>query len=229
MVKSTSRKKPSKETDIERWLAAAPVLRMKGTGQDSFSETNSSRRGSVSGTRAVFLVGFMGAGKTSVGRVLGRILGWRFDDLDDLIQAREGRNIETIFRDSGETEFRRAEHDALRKLLSELDASPRVVALGGGAFVQPENAKLLEEAKFPSVFLDAPVDELFQRCQMQPVERPLRRDRDQFRSLYETRKGFYQKAFLRIDTSEKNVEMIAAEIATNLGLGPLPGETGVTK
>jgi shikimate kinase len=202
---------------------------MKGTGQDSFSETNSSHRGSVSGTRAVFLVGFMGAGKTSVGQVLGRILGWQFDDLDDLIQAREGRSIETIFRDSGEAEFRRAEHDALRQLLTELDTSPRVVALGGGAFVQPENAKLLDEAKFPSVFLDAPVDELFHRCQMQPVERPLRRDQDRFRSLYETRRASYLKAFVRIDTAGKNLEMIAAEIATYLGLGPFPDETGVTK
>jgi len=68
--------------------------------------------------RAVILVGFMGAGKTSVGRALGGRLGWRFQDLDERVQAREGRSVADIFRESGETEFRRAEHAALRELLA---------------------------------------------------------------------------------------------------------------
>ena len=63
---------------------------------------------------SVFLVGFMGAGKSSVGRALGQRLNWIFEDLDDRIQAREGRTVAEIFRDSGESEFRRAEHAALR-------------------------------------------------------------------------------------------------------------------
>ncbi len=67
--------------------------------------------------KAVFLVGFMGAGKTSVGRSLSRRLGWDFEDLDDRIQARAGRSIAEIFRDLGETEFRRLENAALRELL----------------------------------------------------------------------------------------------------------------
>ena len=92
--------------------------------------------------------------------------------------------IEQIFRESGEAEFRRAEHAALRELLADLDSSPRVVALGGGAFVQAENAALLAEAAVPVVFLDAPVEELFRRCQQEPVERPLRRNLEEFRQLY---------------------------------------------
>jgi len=171
----------------------------------------------------------MGAGKTSIGSVLAKNLGWRFDDLDDLIQSQKGRSIEAIFRESGEAEFRRAEHEALRHLLSEPDGSPRVVALGGGAFVQPENAQLIEDAGFPSVFLDAPTDELFERCQMQLIERPLRRDKNQFQKLYEARRTSYLRALVRIETSGKNLEAIAAEITTKLGLTFVPGETGVAK
>src|SRR2546428_2697763 len=90
--------------------------------------------------RTVFLVGFMGAGKSSVGRALSLQLGWPFEDLDERIQAREGRTIEQIFQQSGEAEFRRAEHAALRELIADLGSSPRVVALGGGTFVQTGNA-----------------------------------------------------------------------------------------
>ncbi len=78
------------------------------------------RRSSV-----VCLVGFMGAGKTSVGRNLGHRFGWPFDDLDERIEARETRSIEEIFRDSGEMLFRRAETAALRELLDEIGALRR--------------------------------------------------------------------------------------------------------
>jgi len=69
---------------------------------------------------SVFLVGFMGAGKTSVGRALVQRLNWIFEDLDVRIQAREGRTLAEIFRDAGESEFRRAEHAALQHVLEEL-------------------------------------------------------------------------------------------------------------
>ena len=69
--------------------------------------------------RAIFLVGFMGAGKTSVGRALGERLGWHFEDLDDRIRAREARSIPEIFEQSGEAGFRQSELAALRELLAE--------------------------------------------------------------------------------------------------------------
>ena len=87
----------------------------------------------VSGVRAVVLVGFMGAGKSSVGTALSRRLGWPFEDLDERIQAREQRSIEQIFRQSGEAAFRKLEHESLRLLVGELNPSARVIALGGGA------------------------------------------------------------------------------------------------
>src|ERR1700685_3288188 len=83
--------------------------------------------------RTIVLVGFMGAGKTSVGRALSRRLGLSFEDLDDRIQVREGKTIGQIFQESGEAEFRKAEPAALRELLAEPGSPSRVVALGGGA------------------------------------------------------------------------------------------------
>ena len=172
---------------------------------------------------AVFLVGFMGAGKTSVGRALGQRLNWVFEDLDDRIAARERRTVAEIFRDSGESEFRRAEHAALQHVLRELrSGGARIVALGGGAFVQRENAALLKASSLPTVFLDAPVEELWQRCCLQAsqsgTERPLLRTLEEFRQLYETRRSGYSGTLLQIQTRSRTVETVAAEIAEALGL-----------
>jgi shikimate kinase len=174
-------------------------------------------------SNCVCLVGFMGAGKSSVGRALGLRLNWIFEDLDDRIAAREGRSVPDIFRDSGESAFRRAEHAALQQVLEELRSGmARVVALGGGAFVQKENADLLQASGVPTVFLDAPVEELWQRCCSQAAEagaeRPLLQNMDQFRKLYETRRGSYSRASLKVQTGNRPVEAIAAEIAKMLGL-----------
>lgn len=174
----------------------------------------------------VFLVGFMGAGKTSIGRALGKRLNWTFEDLDERIERRESHTVPEIFRDSGESEFRRAEHAALQNMLEELRAGAvRIVALGGGAFVQENNAALLQAAGVPTVFLDAPVEELWRRCSEQAgaagTERPLQRSLDQFRELYETRRRSYMKASLRIQTGGRSQEEIAEEIAQKLGLKKL--------
>jgi shikimate kinase len=174
-------------------------------------------------SNAVFLVGFMGAGKSSVGHALGQRLNWIFEDLDDRIQTREGRTVAEIFRDSGESEFRRAERSALQDVLHELSRGGfRIVALGGGAFVQKGNAALLKASSMPTVFLDAPVEELWQRCCTQAsaagTERPLLRDLKQFRKLYETRHSGYSQASLKIQTGGRAVETIVAEIAETLGL-----------
>jgi len=171
----------------------------------------------------VVLVGFMGAGKTSVGRALARYLNWAFEDLDERIERLERRTVPEIFRDSGESEFRRAEHAALCDALAELEGGAvRVVALGGGAFVQKKNADLLRAAGVPTVFLDAPVEELWQRCSKQTAEagaeRPLLSSINQFRELYETRRKHYLHASHKIQTEQRAFEEIAAEIAETLGL-----------
>ncbi len=179
--------------------------------------------------RTVVLVGFMGAGKTSVGKVLAQRLGWEFEDLDNRIQQREGRTIEAIFQESGEPFFRRAEHAALRELLAESGTTPRVVALGGGAFIQMDNIDVLKSSGAPTVFLDGPVQELFERCQQQQIQRPLRRDPEDFRRLYEARRPRYLAASVRIETGGKGVEDVAAEVVQALQLlaeaGLPPGVT----
>jgi shikimate kinase len=179
--------------------------------------------GAATSGNAVFLVGFMGAGKSSVGRALGQRLNWLFEDLDDRIVLREGRTVAEIFRDAGEPEFRRAEHAALEQVLQELrGGGTRIVALGGGAFVQSANAALLRAAGVPTVFLDAPVEELWQRCCKQAsesgTERPLLSSRGRFRELHATRRRTYLKAALKIETGGRTVDAIAAEIADVLGL-----------
>lgn len=188
------------------------------TGTGSRPAVKSLTRERAGNRRSIFLVGYMGAGKTTVGRALSRRLGLKFEDLDDRIQQREGKTIEQIFRESGEAEFRKTETAALREVLAELGSSIGVVALGGGAFVQPENSALLEAAAVHSVFLDAPVDELLRRCESESKERPLRKDTKQFRELYEKRQLAYMKAAVRIDTNGKDVDAIAAEVACSLGL-----------
>ncbi len=171
---------------------------------------------------AVFLVGFMGAGKTSVGRSLGKQLNCEFEDLDDRIERREGRMVAEIFRDSGEPAFRRAEQSALREVLEELRGGvARIVALGGGAFAQKDNAALLLAAGVPTVFLDAPLEHLWRRCSQQSnatgVERPLLKSREQFGELHQARHRSYLKAGLRVQTENRTVEAVAAEIAQALG------------
>ena len=167
---------------------------------------------------AIFLVGFMGAGKSSVGRALGTRLQCGFEDLDDRIERRQGRSIAEIFRTSGEIEFRRMEREALLELLQELPGGEtRVVGLGGGAFVQADNAALLKDAGVLTVFLDAPAKDLWQRCVSQAekheLKRPLLQSVEQFRQLWERRRPHYLKAGLRIETSGRTVAAVAREIA----------------
>lgn len=165
----------------------------------------------------------MGAGKSSVSRALGALLGWAFEDLDERIELRELRSVAEIFRDSGESEFRRAEHAALEELLEELRAgAEKVVALGGGAFVATRNVALIQAAGLPTVFLDAGVEELWRRCkkqvEQQGVARPLLGKLEEFRALYQARRPHYMKASHRIETGGRPVAAIAAEVIQALGL-----------
>lgn len=154
----------------------------------------------------------MGAGKTSVGKILAQRLGWKFHDLDQLIESREQRSIAAIFDEVGETGFRKIETAALTELLeqSRMDLGS-IVALGGGAFVQQKNRDALQQAGAITVLLTAPVEELQQRCQSADV-RPLARDKNKFEQLFASRREAYNLAQFKVDTSGKQVQQVALEI-----------------
>ena len=175
----------------------------------------------------VILVGFMGAGKTSVGHALARHLHCRFEDLDERVASRAGRSIEQVFLDSGEAEFRRIETSTLRDLARELGSSLAVLAVGGGAFVQEANLDLLNQSGARVVFLDAPVEELWRRCEKQDLARPLRQDRADFERLYRARRPGYLKAQWTISTEAKSIEDVAMEVAQTLGLKALGADASL--
>lgn len=162
----------------------------------------------------VFLVGFMGAGKSAVGQYLAEHKAWRFTDLDRLIEKQERQTIAEIFQNSGEAAFRRLETEALRQLLSDPSSSlPHIVALGGGAYVRKENARMIREGGGIVVFLDAPIEELLRRCRAEHgADRPLLRDEGVFRRLYEERKPHYSQAHFQADTAGKAIADVAREV-----------------
>jgi shikimate kinase len=171
----------------------------------------------MSAPTAVVLVGYMGAGKTSVGRELARRLRWRFVDLDDEIVAAHGRSIAEFFEKSGEAAFRAAESRALTALLARRPER-LVLALGGGAFVQAQNAEAIRQAELPVIFLDAPVATLHERCVAAGGTRPLFADAARFRQLYAERRPHYLAATHRIATERRDVAQVAVEVAKVLGL-----------
>ena len=162
-------------------------------------------------TRHIYLVGFMGSGKSTIGQVLARELGRVCIDLDDLIEEREGMAIPEIFDRHGEPHFREIE---TRLLLEILDLPPAVVAGGGGAFVQEYNRNLILEKGF-AVWLNAPVDLAWERsCQVD--NRPLARNRKSFDSLFFEREGLYRMSHLIVDIEGKSPEAICEEIVEKL-------------
>lgn len=146
----------------------------------------------------VYLVGFMGSGKTTVARALADRLGWDFIDLDAEIETSEEAAIAQLFEMRGEPEFRRIETEALKKIIRTIERGmPTVVALGGGSFVQKVNTQLLE-GHGVSIWLDCSF-EAIQRRIIDVGTRPLARDAEQFRHLYEERQAAYALASYRID------------------------------
>jgi shikimate kinase len=155
----------------------------------------------------VAIVGYMGSGKTTVGRILARALGWDFVDLDREISHTAGRTIPEIFETSGEGRFRELEH---RALLASLEGEGRVVACGGGIVERPENRERLAEV--PTVFLREDVGVLFGRTR--DARRPLRAaSRAGFERRYERRLPFYEEvADLEVVVDGRSPDAVAKEI-----------------
>src|SRR5215216_4205503 len=165
------------------------------------------------GALPIFLLGFMGAGKTSVGRELARILGYRFFDLDEVIEQREGKSITAIFADAGEPEFRRIERAAIQACK---DAKNSVIALGGGAYVSEENRSLIRSLGI-SIWLDCPLEICLKRAD-KDGSRPLLSGREEMESLLTRRRVFYQEADFIIDSGHGTPSDIAFEIISEIGI-----------
>jgi shikimate kinase len=161
----------------------------------------------------IFLVGFMAAGKTTVSRLLAERLGWRFEDVDTLIEARERRPIADIFSRQGEPYFRTVEREIVNLLIPIRHV---VVATGGGTFADPDNQARMHRDGL-CVWLDVPFDEVLARIPSDG-RRPLAADRAQMERLYTTRQLAYAGAHVRIDaaglSSEEAVDQILDHLRT---------------
>ena len=169
--------------------------------------------------RLVCLTGFMGAGKSTVARLLARQAGWEHIDLDTRIVEATGLSIPDIFSRSGEAAFRQTETEQLARVLGETVESGkrRIVSLGGGTTVQPHNRDLLRDHQAVVIWLDCPVEELLHRC-AQITDRPLFRDEASFRTLYEQRRPVYQLADFRVQSDVEPLRVVEQILA----LGVLP-------
>jgi shikimate kinase len=160
----------------------------------------------------VYLVGFMGAGKTTVARALAKRLHWQVEDIDDRVEKRERRDIPTIFRQEGEPYFRALEQ---QELIALLPTRGTVVATGGGTIVEPVTRELMLRDG-AVVWLDAPFATILERVPLDG-RRPLAADRIEMETLYNQRLMAYSRAHLRLDAGKGSVEDLVDQIVEWLG------------
>ncbi len=162
-------------------------------------------------TPGVYLVGFMAAGKSTVGRALADQLGWSFTDIDHEIEAEQGATVADLFSNYGESRFRELETEMLRRHVSTIRSGiPGVIALGGGAFVQPRNWELLENNGV-TIWLDCPFDLVCQRLNGDH-SRPLARDKNGLSKLFEDRRPLYSRADFRLEITGEDVPVVVTRI-----------------
>lgn len=165
--------------------------------------------------KRIILTGFMGAGKSTVGRLLARQLDWNFLDLDAHLEARTNATIPQLFAKHGETQFRRLESSALASALGRVST---VIALGGGTPEILTNRLLLEQTPGTgTIFLDAPFETLFDRCVLQEIDRPVLADPVLARVRFATRQPLYRRlASLTLQTETLTPDESVASILLSL-------------
>ena len=158
----------------------------------------------------ITLTGFMGSGKTTVGKVLADCLGCPFMDLDDLVVKKAGKSIPDIFAQDGEPAFRQLEAQVLRKTVDKYAESTAVLALGGGAVLAPASAALLHE-KTVCIYLRATLDTLLARLEGETAGHPLA-DASLADRLASREPIYEETAHVIIDTDGLSPDEVADEI-----------------
>ena len=159
----------------------------------------------------LFLIGFSGSGKSSVGKSLAKSLSYNFIDTDRIIEIQNGKTIDEIILDNGEDEFRKTE----TKVLSEIDFSKNnIIATGGGIPTIDKNLSIMQDKGF-IIWLEASVDSIFKRLNKSREIRPLigsNVKKENIINLFNSRLSVYNVANIKIDTNEKDINQIVMEI-----------------
>jgi shikimate kinase len=157
----------------------------------------------------IVLIGFMGAGKSTVGPILAERLGWRFLDADRELESEAGATIADLFSTLGEPGFRRMEAQVVARLCA---ATATVLALGGGAIEAESTRTLLANSSDTYVvFLQASLEVLMQRCEQQPnaAIRPILRQQDALQKRFHSRLPHYRSAHLTLNTEGLDPRTVA--------------------
>jgi len=158
----------------------------------------------------IYLIGFMGAGKTSIGRRLAKKLGWQFIDLDEEIERSEKQPVAEIFHEKGEAYFRQVERNYLNRISSHSFSARSVIALGGGTYLDAENRDIAESTGL-TVWLKVSFATVAGRVKIDGT-RPNFSSKEQAESLYESRVPYYALAKLHVSADSGTPETIADEI-----------------
>jgi len=165
--------------------------------------------------RNIYLVGFMGTGKTAIGKILAKSLGKDFVEMDEVIEQKEGRPIVDIFKDPGESHFRKLEKKLLVELSQKTDL---VVSCGGGLICDDQNLKILKESG--TVFnLKSSPQKIYERTKKY-AHRPLLNVTDpvkQIEELLKKREPYYSQAHYTIESEEQSPQEVAQDIIKILG------------
>jgi len=168
----------------------------------------------LAGMQRLVLTGFMGAGKTTVGRMLARCLSWQFLDADAEIEAATGTTIAQIFQERGEPWFRELEHETIRRLLS---FDSLVLALGGGAIEDPRTRSLLLPGdRTRLVHLEVSLETVLTRCRGTEPLRPVLQDRTNLEDRYHRRLPLYRESHLTVTVDSLSPAAIVEAILESL-------------
>jgi shikimate kinase len=169
----------------------------------------------------IVLTGFMGSGKSTVGPLIAERLGWRFIDVDDVIEAEAGSTIAQIFTHSGESAFRNLEHQTIARLTS---GENLVLALGGGAIERKETRDLLlTNPGTLLVHLEVELETTLSRCSGTEDTRPVLADQANLAARYERRLPLYRTAHVSIPADKKTAREVSEAVMEAAGLKPRVG------